>query len=184
MLYPAYLTIRHIPRFPSSSHHAVLSYSTQRSPNSSPPSLPVTSIFLAPSLVFSLHGWFPDFFQMLLSYFVLHLSLLHDFHTVHSIGQVLLSVSTTLTSFAHSLFSCMHPAPSQRSLSILPILRRLSAVPDFICNSAHAFSTPYTSPHVLRSTVLSPPCSCTLCLTSHTSISTHHSLLAAFLICS
>lgn len=38
-------------------------------------SLPVTSILLVPSLVSSLHSWFPYFFQMLLFYFALHLTL-------------------------------------------------------------------------------------------------------------
>ncbi|KAK7801667.1 hypothetical protein U0070_013161, partial [Myodes glareolus] len=82
------------------AYHPVLSYSAQRSPNSSAHIIAChhvslfTSILLIPSLVSSLHSWFPHFFQTLLSHFglCLSLSLLHDFHIMDSIGQVLLSV--------------------------------------------------------------------------------------------
>lgn len=93
--------------------------------------------------------------------------------------------SIILTAFTHFLFSSRdstyillhHSGLSPFSIGCL-------LFPYFMCNSTHAFSTSHTSSRVLRSTVLSLPCSCTPCLTSHTSISVHHSPLAAFLTCS
>lgn len=171
MLDPAYVTTHppYSPCFASSSQHPVLSHSAQRSPSSSAHIIAChhaslfTSILLIPSLVSSLHSWFPRFFQTLLSHFVLRLCLSLSsmiFTSWTPLARFSSPFSITLTSFTHFLFSLRdstyivfhHSGLSPFSLGCL-------LFPYFICNSAHAFSTPHTSSRVLRSILLSLPCS-------------------------